>query len=157
MKKHLGRFGLVALAALSMLAVGAKADTVTAPKRVASVPRYDASKEITLEATVTNVVKIKGGTLAGSHLVLSTSKGTLDGALGPFALRGVHAMPVASGDHVKVVGVMTTIHNLNVFLIRTVENGNHTYNIRNERGFPLLAGSPATPPTASLIVKGGQR
>jgi DNA/RNA endonuclease YhcR with UshA esterase domain len=157
MNTVLGRFGLVALAAFSVFAVAAQADTVAAPKKVAPAPRYQVSKEITLEATVTNVVKVGGkGTLAGGHLVLNTPKGTLDGVLGPFALRGTRAMPVTAGEHVKVVGVMTTVRNMNVFLVRTVETGNHTYNIRNERGFPLLAGSPAEPSKATIIT-GGRR
>jgi hypothetical protein len=156
MKRVFGRIGLVALAAFAMLAVAAHADTFTAKRNSAFAPRYDANREVTLEGTVTNVVKTKGGILAGGHLVLVTSKGTVDGALGPFALRGAHAIPIAAGDNVKVVGVMTTIRNLKMFLVRTVENANHTYTVRNERGIPLLAGAPPQPPAVSVIT-GGQR
>ena len=156
MKRFFGRVGLMALAAFVMLAVAAHADTFAAKKNSAPAPRYDASRETTLEGTVTNVVETKGGILAGGHLVLITSKGAVDGALGPFALRGAHAIPIAVGDNVKVVGVMTTIRNLKMFLVRTMEDANHRYTVRNERGIPLLAGAPPQPPAASVIT-GGQR
>jgi hypothetical protein len=157
MKKFLGRFGLVALAAFSVLTVAAYAETLTAPKRVAPAPRYEIGKEVTLDATVTKVLKAgNSGMLAGGHLMLSTSKGVVDGHLGPFALRGRNAISVSAGEHLKVVGVMTTYRNSNVFLVRTVESGSQTYTIRNEHGFPIIQG--ATQPTHQLgLVKGGQR
>ena len=51
------------------------------------------------------------------------------------ALQGPKAIAVKAGDSVKLVGVMATVNHNQIFLVRTVEAGGHTYTIRNERGF----------------------
>jgi len=38
---------------------------------------------------------------------------------------------------VTVRGVMKTIRNKEVFFVRTMEVGGHTYNIRNQHGVPV--------------------
>ncbi|MFZ0737254.1 MAG: hypothetical protein WBL70_08175 [Candidatus Acidiferrales bacterium] len=156
MKKVLGGLGILTLVAFSSLAVPTRAATAPVTKRAPNVPTYDISKEVTLEGTVSSVKKIAPGMLPGGHLLVATSKGTVDAHMGPFALNGKHAVSVASGAKVKLVGAMTTFHGNQVFLVRTLEIGSTTYNIRSEHGMPMLIG--ATPSTKSaLLAKGATR
>jgi hypothetical protein len=115
---------------------------------------YDASKEVTLTGTVSNVVtKPTAGMIGGGHLMVATAKGTVDAQVGR-RLSGKSALAVKAGDSVKLVGVMTTQNNSQVFLVRTAENGGRTYTIRTEKGFlitPVAArASSKTPVTGSL-------
>jgi hypothetical protein len=124
-----------ALLALFSIAAPAQAQTTAATRAVHS-PRYDASKEITLNATVTSVVeKASAGMVAGSHLMLATHSGVIDASLGSFALRGKDALSFTSGKQVKVTGANMTMRDKEVFVVRTVQMDGHVYNIRNERGF----------------------
>ncbi len=155
MKKVLGGFGCLGLLAFLLASVSAQAATVVAPRRVAT-PEYNASKEITLEGNVTSVKGSVPGRLAGGHMFVATSRGTIDGHLGPYALRGTHRISVATGAHVTLVGVMTTVKGSQVFLVRTVNTGAKTYTIRNIHGFPILLS--ATQPTKQLTaLTGGRR
>jgi hypothetical protein len=154
MRNLLGGFCLLTALVVSPFAAPSRAATAAA-KRV-STPVYDASKEVTLAGTVSSVKASVAGKLAGGHLFLSSGTGTVDAHLGPFALNGPHGVKVSPGQQVKLVGVMTTLHGSQVFLVRTLEAGSKTYTIRNEHGFPLLMG--AQPPARTLTaVKGGAR
>ena len=154
MRKLLGGFCLLTALVVSSLAVPSRAATTPA-KRVVT-PVYDASKEVTLAGTVSSVKTSVAGKLAGAHLFLTSGTGTVDAHLGPFALNGPHGVKVSAGQQVKLVGVMTTRHGSQVFLVRTLESGSKTYTIRNEHGFPLLMG--AQQPTHTVTVaKGGAR
>jgi len=73
----------------------------------------------------------------GSHLLLATTSGPVDASLGTFGLRGKGAVSVAAGQQVEVTGVMKTIKDKQVFLVRTVKAGGQVYTIRNEHGFPV--------------------
>jgi len=155
MKKVLGGLGCVSLLVFLLVGAFAQAATATAPKRVAT-PRYDPSKEITLEGNVTSVKKYVPGNLTGGHMFVATSKGIVDGHLGPFALNGEHRISVSAGEHVKMVGVMTTVKTRQVFLVRTIDTGNNKYVIRGEHGFPLILGAMQATKNLTLV-KGGAR
>ena len=135
--------GLCALALLSLIssppAVQAQADTAetTHAKTSPEVP-----KEITLQGTVSSVLtKSSAGMIPGSHLMLSTSSGSIDASLGRFGLIGKGALSVAAGDEVEVTGVLRTLRDTQVFLVRTVKAGGQVYLIRNEHGVMI---SPQT-------------
>jgi DNA/RNA endonuclease YhcR with UshA esterase domain len=99
---------------------------------------YNVSEEVTLKGTVSTVLeKPSKGMIMGSHLVVNTSTGTVDASLGTWALRGKGAVPVTTGVAVELTGVMKTIKNQPVFLVRTLKEGGQMYSIRNEHGFPL--------------------
>jgi len=99
---------------------------------------YDVSKEVTLNGTVSSVLeKPAQGMIMGSHLLLSTSSGPVDASLASFGLRGKGAAPVASGQQIEVTGIMKTIKDKQVFLVRTVKVGDEVYTIRNEHGVPV--------------------
>ena len=156
MNKVLGGLSLLTILVISSLAVPSRAATNQPVKKAVQGPSYDARKEITLSGTVSSVKNSVPGKLMGGHLFLSSGTGTVDAHLGPFALRGRESVKLTSGEQVKLVGVMSTFHGSQVFLVRTVEAGGHTYNIRNEKGFPQLMG--AVQPTHTLsLAKGGSR
>jgi hypothetical protein len=152
-KRSLALFSFAILMLFGWLAAPAGAQTAA----VVSAARpaiYDASKEVTLTGTVSNVVtKPTAGMIGGGHLMVATAKGTVDAHVGR-RLSGKNAIAVKAGDSVKLVGVMTTENNSQVFLVRTAEDGGHTYTIRTAKGFlitPVAArGSSKTPATGSL-------
>jgi hypothetical protein len=152
-KRSLAVFSFAILMWFGWLAKPAGAQTAAAVN-AARPAIYDASKEVTITGTVSNVVtKPTAGMIGGGHLMVATAKGTVDAHVGR-RLSGKYAIAVKSGDSVKLVGVMTTEKNSQVFLVRTAEDAGHTYTIRTEKGFlitPVAArGSSKTPATGSL-------
>jgi hypothetical protein len=102
-----------------------------------SQPLYDMSKEVTLTATVSSVLaKPAAGMLFGSHLMLDTTSGQVDASLGKWGLQGKGALSVAAGEPVEVTGVMKTINEKQVFIVRTVKVNGQVYTIRNQYGVP---------------------
>jgi hypothetical protein len=148
--------GLCLLTALVVSPFAAPTRAATAPAKRVPTLVYDASKEVSLTGTVYSVKNSVSGKLAGGHLFLSSGTGTVDAHLGPFALNGPRGVKVSPGEQVKLVGVMTTFHGSQVFLVRTLEAGSKTYAIRNEHGFPLLMGAQQATHTPTLA-KGGSR
>jgi hypothetical protein len=61
----------------------------------------------------------------------------VDASLGRFGLLGKDAASVAAGQQIEVTGVMKTIKDKQVFLVRTVKAGGQVYTIRNEHGVPV--------------------
>ncbi|MGC1684001.1 MAG: hypothetical protein WA734_00125 [Candidatus Acidiferrales bacterium] len=146
MKKLSGVLWCLGVVAFLMVSVRTQAAAVT-NNRVAS-PLYVVSKEVTLEGNVSAVKALMPGHIPGGHMVVITSKGTIDGHLGPYALNGKNRISVPVGAHVKIVGVMATIHGSQVFLVRTIDTGTNKYTIRSEHGFLLIPG--AVQPTKSI-------
>jgi hypothetical protein len=52
-------------------------------------------------------------------------------------LQGEDALSVTVGQQVEVTGVMKTLKNKAVFVVRIVEIGDKVYRMRNEHGIPL--------------------
>jgi len=155
MRKVLRGFGLVALLAVSALAVPVTAQTATGVKKAHLTPFYDATKEVTLQGTVENVLRTAPrGMLPGAHVMLATSFGVLDTHLGPFAFKGFNPLNVEPGSRVEVVGVIKTIRSNQVFLARTITVGDQEYKIRNEHGVILL---PVNPEIGKSKTTGGPR
>ena len=100
-------------------------------------PFYDVAHEVTLSGPVTGVVYgPSAGLIPGSHILLVTGSGTVDASLGKWGLQGKEDS-IHNGEQVTVKGVMKTLKNKQVFFVRTVEFGGHSYVIRNEHGVPL--------------------
>jgi hypothetical protein len=151
MKKYRG--GAILPAVIVLLAIGGSIEAQTAehPKAVPAAPVYQASKEVTLEGTVANVVtKPTAGMLIGAHAILATPTGNVDAHLGSYAMKGSNPLTLTPGERVQVVGVMETLAKGNkVFLVRTIQAGSHTYTIRNEHGALIM--------TSVKRVQGGQK
>ena len=140
MKRGLVIFPFAIFLFFGWLAAPAGAQTAATTKAARPAPVYDASKEMTLQGTASNVVTKPGaGMIAGGHLIVATAQGAVDAHVGGRALQGPNAIAVKAGDAVKLVGVMATINHNQVFLVRTVEAGGRTFTIRNERGFLVPA------------------
>jgi hypothetical protein len=153
-KRGLVIFPLAIFLFFGWLAAPAGAQTAGSAKAARPAPLYDASKETTLQGTVSNVMTKPGaGMIAGGHLTVATGQGAVDAHVGR-ALQGPNAIAVKAGDAVKLVGVMATVNHNQVFLVRTAEIGGHTYTIRSEKGFLVSptrpSGSSTTPARGSL-------
>jgi hypothetical protein len=99
---------------------------------------YDVSQEVTLRGAVSGVLtKPARGMIMGSHLLLTTVFGPVDASLGRWGLQGEDALSVTVGQQVEVTGVMKTLKNKAVFVVRIVEIGDKVYRMRNEHGIPL--------------------
>jgi len=155
MRNKLGGFCLLTALVITSLAAPLYASNKPL-KRTVIAPRYQASKEVTMEGTIQSVVKKPTpGSMLGTHLMVSTPKGTVDAHIGGFVTRGSHAYAPAAGQSVKIVGVMTTINHKEVFLTRTIETGNRTVEVRTTHGFLIVPGVKGRMTKTSA--KGGAR
>jgi hypothetical protein len=159
MKKKLQGLGFVMLLGLIWNTGATHAQTAVTTTKPIIPLRYDVSKEVTLSAIVQSVPSKSSHGLvpdsgSKSGFVLETASGAVEGSLTPFVLNGKGALSISVGEQIQVTGVMTTRNNKQLFLIRTIQVGGHTYAIRNERGFPLE--HPANNTSAAPPSTGGQ-
>lgn len=134
--------GLLVITALSLnaqpLGSGAESPAERATTKVEAFPFYDITREVTLSGPVTGIMQgPTAGLIPGAHLLLVTGAGTVDASLGKWGLYGKTAPTIANGEQVTVRGVMKTIRNREVFIVRTMMVGGHTYTIRNQHGVPV--------------------
>jgi DNA/RNA endonuclease YhcR with UshA esterase domain len=135
------------------LGSGAEFPAANAATKAESHPFYDITKEVTLSGPVTGVVHgPSAGLIPGSHILLVTGSGTVDASLGKWGLHGKTAPAIANGEQVTVRGVMKTIRNKEIFFVRTLVVGGHTYTIRNQHGVPF---SPQSRERAEKTVQKG--
>jgi hypothetical protein len=142
MKKWLSA-GLCVLALLFLISLLTPVLAQAAARQTGPLA-YDVSKEVTFNGTVSSVLtntfrgmrKPSPGMLMGSHLLLSTTSGPVDASMASSML-GKGALKVAPGQQVQVTGVMKTLKDKQVFLVRTVKVGGQTYTIRNKHGIPV--------------------
>src|SRR5579862_8444838 len=101
--------------------------------------RYDVSKEVTLTGTVSSVLhKPAPGMIWGSHLIVETVSGRLDASLGRFGLEGKGALSVTPGQQIELTGVMKTVRNKEVFVVRSVKANGKIHTMRNEHGIEVF-------------------
>jgi hypothetical protein len=126
-------------------------------KTFAHYTGYDVRQEVSISGAVSSVVKTPArGTevMPGSHLIVATSAGEVDASLGKYALAGKSPLSVKPGQQVQMLGVMRTVGERQVFVVRVVQVDGHSYALRNAHGFadPSIArgGAPKSQ------TKGGQ-
>ena len=86
---------------------------------------YDVSKEVTLTGTVSSVLHQPApGMTWGSHLMVETVFGRLDASLGRFGLEGKGALSVTLGQQIELTGVMKTVRDKEVFVVRKSKRQN---------------------------------
>ena len=132
--------GLAAFALLSIIPLlpPARAQATTAAANSKHPFTYHVSEEVTLKGTVSSVLtKHAPGMIMGSHLLVTTSSGTVDASLGTFAMRGKDGLQIKAGQEVELTGIMKTLKSKPVFLTRLVKTDSQVYKVRNERGFPM--------------------
>jgi hypothetical protein len=154
MKRGYPEIGALVLLAFFSFATPGYAQTAAATTKSTVLPKYDVSKEVTLNATVESAPGKSSNPRTQDFLVLQTKMGSVNGELTPYALNPKWGISISSGEQVKVTGLMMTSQNKQVFVIRTLQAGGRTYQLRNERGFPLAhVGQNSASSTES---KGGQ-
>jgi NAD/NADP transhydrogenase beta subunit len=115
-----------------------QAQTEAGTTRSAGSLGYDVAEEVTITGTVSSVLmKAAPGMIVGSHLLLSTPSGAVDASLGRFGLQGAGAVFVAAGQQIEATGVVKTIKDKPIFLVRTIKVSDEVYTIRNEHGLPV--------------------
>ena len=77
----------------------------------------------------------------GSHLMVETASGRLDASLGRFGLEGEGALSVTPGQQIDLTGVMKTVRDKEVLVIRSVKANGMKYTMRDEHGIEV---SPLT-------------
>jgi archaeosine-15-forming tRNA-guanine transglycosylase len=144
MRRLAGGLSLLTPLSILLLAMPLGANESVAMKRTVIAPNYDLSKEVMLEGTVQSLVKRPvPGSLAGAHLIVATAKGTVDAHIGNYVISGPHAESFASGQAVKLVGILVEVNHQDVFIVRTIQTGNRLITIRNDHGFLVPPGSQA--------------
>lgn len=99
---------------------------------------YDIRQEVTVSGTISAVVtKTTPGMLMGAHLLLTTVSGQVDASLGRWAFQGKDALSVTAGEQVELTGMMQTVKEKEVFIVRTVKVGGKLYTLRNQHGIDL--------------------
>jgi ABC-type methionine transport system permease subunit len=115
-----------------------QAQTEAGTTRVAGSLGSDVAEEVTITGTVSSVLmKAAPGMIVGSHLLLATPFGPADASLGRFGFQGNGAVSVAAGQQIEATGVMKTIKDKPIFLVRTMKVSGEVYTIRNEHGVPV--------------------
>ena len=114
--------------------------TVTLCGQTINPPRahYDIRQEVTLTGVVLSVSRAPSqGMIPGSHILLVTVAGKVDASLGKWGMEGSGALSAAPGQVIEVTGVMKTLLDKAVFVVRTAKVGDQTYQVRNEFGIPV--------------------
>jgi hypothetical protein len=144
---------LILLVAIPVMAQDAGQDR----SRSSAIPVYDSAHEIMVQGNIESVVtRMSWGGPLGTHLVVTTSNGSVDAHLGPFATTGPNALNFHQGDAVQIVGVMASIESKQVLLARTLTIGGRTLVLRNLHGFLVQPSAPRVS-SAKISSEGGVR
>jgi hypothetical protein len=105
---------------------------------------YDAANEITAKGTVEKIYEEKSpDKLAGEHLLLMTTQGTLDVQLGPAATWRLNQATLAPGDTVSLAGAFVIAPGgSQVLLGRLLRTGNQIIALRSASGLPIQPRPP---------------
>lgn len=135
MTRRFAALGWSALLAMLCLAMPVHAQSTLEVSKYNPPFKYDASKEVTLNGSVSSVLKkAEPGMIIGAHLMIATHSGTVDASLGRFAFAGAGALSVEPGQQVEVTGVMRELHNKEVFIARVVKVGDQVFPVRTIHG-----------------------
>jgi len=100
-------------------------------------PYYDVKQEVTLTGTVSSVLhKPAPGMIFGSHLMVDTLTGKIDASMGRWGL-DKDSPSITPGQQIELTGVMKTINQREVFVVRSVKTNGKVYTLRNEHGIEL--------------------
>jgi hypothetical protein len=105
---------------------------------------YDAANEITAQGTVEKIYEEKSpDKLAGEHLLLTTTQGTLDVHLGPVAAWRLNQAKLGPGDTVSLAGAFVVAPGgSQVLLGRLLRIGNQIIALRSASGLVIQARPP---------------
>lgn len=101
----------------------------------AGIAAFDATREITLQGTIRDVVtQPAAGNLMGVHLTVASTTGTTDVHLGSL-LSKAHDNLLRAGASVIVVGSFASIRGHQVLLARQLVVGGQVIPVRDQHGF----------------------
>jgi hypothetical protein len=115
---------------------------------------YDASKETKIQGSITKINAVNTG-FAGTHVKLESSEGAVDVHLGAGPAADPARLGLSVGQSVEITGMMATVGGRNVFLARTLVEGDRTITLRNEHGIPVRAVMPQKTSATATAPKGG--
>ena len=98
---------------------------------------YNAAAEVTVKGTVED---LKPGPQQGMHVILKTSDGTVELALGPSWYQTEKKYELAKGDQIEAVGAKSTVQGAEILLVREIKKGAQTMTFRDAKGFPMWSG-----------------
>ncbi len=98
---------------------------------------YSVAAELTVKGTVED---FKQGPRQGTHVMLKTSDGTLELALGPTWYQTQKKYDIAKGDQIDVTGAKSKVDGRDVLLVREIKKGSDTMTFRDAKGFPMWSG-----------------
>jgi hypothetical protein len=107
------------------------------PAQHPSILVYDKAHEITTEATIQEVIsRHVPGTPAGMHLVVTTSQGTFDAAMGPFLTKETQ-QALHAGATLQITGARQQFSGKQYLVVRQIVVDGRTVMVRTEHGIPL--------------------
>src|SRR5258708_37415810 len=97
---------------------------------------YDATQETVIEGTVVSYSAEAATPPIGAHVILQTANGAVDLHLGGASYLQANHFSLAKGDSVRVVGVNSAARQGSVFLVRVIQKGGQSLNLRTAKGAP---------------------
>jgi hypothetical protein len=116
---------------------------------------YDVTKESVVQGTVISYTAASTVAPIGPHAKIQTSSGVVDVHLGSAQFLKQNDLVLNPGDSVKIVGQSMIFDGSPVVLARVLRKGNQTVTVRNFKGIPFLAKSPAN--AKPRVIVGGAR
>jgi DNA/RNA endonuclease YhcR with UshA esterase domain len=128
----------LAVALVALLAV--LSSPAWGDQQKANVPKYDATKEVTLKGVVTDVVDrtcpVSGG--MGAHLMLKLGDGSsIEVHLAPTKFVKSYELVFKKGDQVEVIGSKVNFEDKDTIFARQVTRGNDSFVFRDDKGKPV--------------------
>lgn len=126
---------------------------------ISAVPQanlaYDVTGEGVVQGTVISYTAASTAAPIGPHAKIQTSSGVVDVHLGSAQFLKQNDIVLNSGDSVKIVGQSMVFDGSPVVLARVLRKGSQTVTVRNFKGIPFLAKSPAN--AKPRVIVGGAR
>ena len=103
---------------------------------------YNANTVETIKGEIVKIERIMPmrGMSHGVHLMVKTSKETIDVHLGPAWYIENQDVKLKVGDKIEIKGSRITLQGKPVIIAAEVKKGDVTLKLRDERGFPMWAG-----------------
>lgn len=134
----------ISVCALALL-TGGGMNAQTAPTPAADMrtntmlPSYDVTKEVKIQGTIQKIDTSGTNGLIGTQVLIQTASGVVDAHLGYGPASKASYLGISQGQSVTIVGMMQSVGNNNVLLVRLLTTANHIFVLRNEHGIPVRA------------------
>jgi len=104
---------------------------------------YDASREVSLQGTVTKFTENSTDLPVGAHVLVQTSSGQVDVHLGDPRLLKLNNMTITQGANIRIIGEQVETNQGTFFLARLVQQGTQVVAVRSMQGFPVSRAAAA--------------